>query len=169
MAVAIIGSLFILPAGAQVTARDVAEHHQRHGHEQWRGGTGDSGHQWVAYRRQARAINRYVRAVAANRLYACARDPHCAVKLASWLSHAPYSLVHAIVGCESGYRPDAANPSSSAGGLFQYLSGTWSGVAPSYGMGNHSRFETWPAAWVGANHIRDGGPSPWNASRHCWG
>lgn len=114
-------------------------------------------------------MNAYLRAVARNRLVACSREPHCAVRLASFLARGPYALQAAIVGCESGWDPAAANPSSSAGGLMQYLSGTWAGVAPSYGMAGRSRFETWPAAWVGANHLRDGGPGPWAASQHCWG
>jgi len=32
-----------------------------------------------------------------------------------------------ICNCESGFDPSAANPDSSARGLFQYLSSTWSG------------------------------------------
>lgn len=103
------------------------------------------------------------------RMARCGDDPHCAVKLASYLTGAPYGLVSRVVGCESGWNPGAANPSSSAGGLFQFLSGTWASLAPGWGMGGHSRFETWPAAVVGAGTIAQGGIGHWNASRHCWG
>jgi len=157
------------PASAEgVNAIDVAAMHERHGHAQWRQGQGDRGHRWSDYRREARQLRAYLRAVALRELVSCSREPHCAVKLASYLAGANYRLADAIVRCESGYDPSAANPSSSAGGLWQYLSGTWSGVAPIYGMGGRSRFETWPAAWVGANHLARGGTGPWAASAHCW-
>lgn len=157
------------PAGADVTAQDVAEIRIEHGHDQYRHGHGDEGHRWSDYQREARQINRYARAVALNQMATCSREPRCAVRLASFLAGAPYGLVDRIVTCESGYNPAAANPSSSAGGLMQYLESTWEGVAPIYGMAGHSRFEVWPAAWVGANHIARGGPSPWAASQGCWG
>lgn len=159
--------------GRQIDAEWVQCRHHADGHHQWRQGRGTEGHTWTAYRREARQVRAYLEAIARRRAHdrmaSCSRDPHCAVKLASFLTGAPYRLVHRIVGCESGYDPSASNPASSAGGLFQYLSGTWSGVAPSYGMGGRSRYEVWPAAWVGANHIDDGGPGPWAASQHCWG
>ena len=157
------------PAAGQVTPADRAAHHDAHGHAQWHHGHGTPGHTWQTYRSEARQINTYLRVVAANRMRACARDPRCAVRLAAYLARAPYRLADRIVGCESGYNPTAANPTSSAGGLYQYIEGTWSSTAPRYGMAGRSRFETWPAAWVGANHLRDAGPTPWAASRHGWG
>lgn len=98
----------------------------------------------------------------------CGREPHCAVRLASFLTGAPYGLVDRVVRCESGYRPDAANPSSTAGGLGQWLASSWSSHAPQWGMAGRSRFEVWPAALVTAGVISQGGISNWNASRECW-
>lgn len=152
-----------------MTAQDRAQIHDHHGHDQWRQGTGDRGHRWSDYQREARQIRRYARAVALNRLASCSREPHCAVRLASFLTGAPYGLVSRVVGCESGWSASAANPSSSAGGLFQFLSGTWNSLAPGWGMGGHSRFEVWPAAVVGSGTIAQGGIGHWNASRSCWG
>lgn len=142
--------------------------HAHHGHGQWRQGEGTPGHTWTAYRREARQLNRYFRAVAAQRMRDCGTEPHCAVRLASFLTHAPYRLVDRVVGCESGYDPSARNPSSSAGGLFQFLTGTWSSLAPGWGMGGRSRFEPWPAALVGAGTIAQGGIGHWAASESCW-
>ena len=155
------------PTPGQVTAHDIARAHDIHGHHQ-----GDPGHRWVDYQRQASQLRGYLRAVAraqaVDRMASCARDPHCAARLAAFLTRAPYRLFAAIIGCESGWNPSAANPSSTAGGLLQYLESTWAGVAPIYGMAGRSRFEVWPAAWVGANHLARGGPGPWAASQHCW-
>lgn len=142
--------------------------HEAHGHDQWRNGQGTEGHTWAVYRYEAAAVNAYLRAVARARFASCAREPRCAVRLASFLHHGPYRLIDAVVGCESGYRPDAANPSSSAGGLGQWLDSSWRSYSPRYGMGGRSRFEVWPAAYVTAGVISDGGISNWDASRHCW-
>lgn len=101
-------------------------------------------------------------------LAACMRDPRCAVQLASFYTGAPHGLVARVVGCESGWNPSAANPSSSAGGLFQFLDGTWRSMAPQWGMGGRSRFEVWPAALVGSGAIAQGGIGHWRASESCW-
>lgn len=156
------------PAHADVDAHDVAEIHEDHGHEQYRQGQGDRGHRWSDYQRQARQLNRYARAVAAQRMAACGREPRCAVRLASFLTGAPYSLVDRVVQCESGYDPNAQNPGSSAGGLMQFLDSTWRSLAPGWGMGGRSRFEVWPAALVGSGTIAQGGIDHWRASSHCW-
>lgn len=153
---------------APATAHDVARIHEAHGHHQWRQGRGDRGHRWSDYQRQARQLNRYLRAVAAGKLRTCGNEPHCAVRLASYLHRGPYRLIDRVVQCESNYRPEARSPISSAGGLFQFLEGTWRSSAPSFGMGGRSRFEVWPAAWVGSGMIAQGGIGHWNASRHCW-
>jgi len=156
------------PTPGRLTAHDVARHHQLHGHHQ-----GQPGHTWAHYRAQARQLNAWLvavaRAQAARRMAACANEPRCAVQLASYLTRAPYGLVARVVGCESGWNPGASNPASSAGGLFQFLAGTWASLAPQWGMGHRSRYEVWPAALVGAGTIAQGGIGHWNASRHCWG
>lgn len=157
-----------LPASAGVTARDVAVEHHQHGHDQWQRGRGERGHTWAAYKREARGINRYLKAVAFARLVRCASEPHCAVQLASFLTHAPYGLVDRVVACESGYDPGASNPSSSAGGLGQWLASSWASHAPQWGMGGHSRYEVWPAAYVTAGVIAQGGIGNWSPSRACW-
>lgn len=168
---AIVGGVAVAPAAssAPATAYTVADRHEAHGHDQWRSGAGTSGHTWTAYRREARQINAYVLAVALSKLARCASEPHCAVRLASFFTHAPHGLVAAVVGCESGWNPSASNPSSSAGGLFQFLDSTWRSMAPGWGMGGRSRYEVWPAAVVGSGAIAQGGIGHWEASRGCWG
>lgn len=42
----------------------------------------------------------------------------------------------AIMLCESGGKPDAKNPDSTASGLFQFLRGTWEWVRPHTGVGS---------------------------------
>lgn len=156
------------PASADVTATDVSEAHEAHGHHQWQHGRGTEGHTWAAYQREARALNRYLRAAAAAKMRQCGAEPHCAVRLASYLTDAPYRLVDGVVRCESGYDPNARNPSSSAGGLGQWLESSWNSHAPQWGMAGRSRFEVWPAALVTSGVIAQGGLSNWAASQHCW-
>lgn len=155
-------------AAADVSASDVAVRHEQHHHLQYRQGAGTPGHTWVAYQREARKLNAYLRAVAAAKLRSCGAEPHCAVRLASYFTHAPYGLVDAVVRCESGYDPGAANPSSTAGGLGQWLASSWASHAPAFGMAGRSRFEVWPAAYVTSGVIAQGGIGNWNASRSCW-
>lgn len=59
----------------------------------------------------------------------------------------------AVAACESGYNPNAVNPSSGASGVFQFLASTW--ATTSYA--GYSRFNAW--ANVNAAHqvfVRDG-------------
>ena len=73
--------------------------------------------------------------------------------------------------CESGGNYQAANPSSSARGAYQFLTGSWAayGHADRYGVSqahlatNAQQDEAALITWQ-----RDG-TRPWNASRHCWG
>ncbi len=73
--------------------------------------------------------------------------------------------------CESGGNYQAANPSSSARGAYQFLTGSWEayGHAARYGVSrahhatNAQQDEAALITWQ-----RDG-TRPWNASRHCWG
>lgn len=143
--------------------------HEDHGHQQWNNGQGTIGHTWPRYMREAAQLRAYLRAAARNKMMACSRDPHCAVRLASFMHHGPYRLIDSVVTCESGYNPAADNTSSTAGGLFQFLEGTWESSAPSFGMGGRSRYEVWPAAWVGSGMIAQGGIGHWAASQGCWG
>ncbi len=73
--------------------------------------------------------------------------------------------------CESRDNYTAANPSSSARGAYQFLTGSWAayGHATRYGV-SQAHLAT-PAQQDEAALItwqRDG-TRPWNASRHCWG
>jgi hypothetical protein len=45
-----------------------------------------------------------------------------------WGSGAQWNALSWIISHESGWRPTAQNPTSSAYGLFQFLNGTWAGV-----------------------------------------
>ncbi len=59
----------------------------------------------------------------------------------------------AVATCESGLNPNAANPHSSARGLFQFLSSTWAGTS----YASYSPFNAW--ANIQAAHqvfVRDG-------------
>lgn len=155
-------------ARAAPTASDVAALHARHGHAQYQHGRGTPGHTWRAYQREARQLRHYLAVLALRPLLACSLDPHCAVRLASFFTAAPYGLVDRVVSCESGYNPNARNPSSSAGGLGQWLESSWASHAPQWGMSGHSRFEVWPAAFVTSGVIATGGIGNWAASRGCW-
>ena len=68
--------------------------------------------------------------------------------------------------CESNWVSNAANPTSTARGLFQPLKGWWGGE---WGYPAFDPFDpvanTRFAAWL----YYEGGPSHWNASRSCWG
>ena len=93
-----------------------------------------------------------------------------------------------VAFCESGFRVDAANPTSSARGLFQLLApwrrdpGTGRTVwgwhytddgeklSAAAGLGISEADATWTIANVTVAHAiwERSGWSPWNASRHCW-
>jgi hypothetical protein len=72
-----------------------------------------------------------------------------------------------IASCESGYRHDAANKSSSARGVFQYLAGTWANT--SEGKKGTSVFDADANIRMAVTHIAVHGTAPWNESKGCWG
>lgn len=76
------------------------------------------------------------------------------------------NLPLAIAKCESGYRADAKNRSSTASGVFQWLASSWANQPP--GKAGISVFDAeaniQAAVWL----IAHGKSSPWNASKHCW-
>ena len=76
------------------------------------------------------------------------------------------SLPLAIAECESGFRWDAANRTSSARGVFQYLSGTWRGTPE--GRKGTSVLDTEAHIRMAVAQIATIGTGPWKASRHCW-
>lgn len=88
-----------------------------------------------------------------------------AIGLASVVYNVPRGTLLAVAACESGLRPAAENPTSTASGLFQFLywHRTRLGAA---GFSGHSPYAQ---AFQAAEWIRERGLAPWYASRHCWG
>jgi hypothetical protein len=78
-------------------------------------------------------------------------------------------LALSVIGCESHGDPGAANPSSSARGLFQHLASLWPERAAQAGHPGADildpRANIAVAAWL---VYHGGGWSHWNASGHCW-
>lgn len=85
-----------------------------------------------------------------------------------------------IAYCESGFNVLSQNKVSSAGGVFQFLDGTWiatvnqiiksdPALAAELGLkADLSQKKTSLNAVVGVWKIANGGISAWNASKHCW-
>ncbi|WP_239342184.1 transglycosylase family protein [Frankia sp. CiP3] len=73
-------------------------------------------------------------------------------------------VLAAIARCESGGNPKVVN-SIGAGGLFQFLPGTWHAVGGSGLPQNASVSEQWMRARI---LYAQQGTSPWYASKHCW-
>ena len=68
-----------------------------------------------------------------------------------------------IAKCESGLRPEAKNPTSTATGIFQIIIGTWDG--------NKCEGERWDFQdniKCAYKLYQSRGFQPWNASKHCW-
>lgn len=68
-----------------------------------------------------------------------------------------------IAKCESGLRPGAKNPTSTATGIFQIIIGTWDG--------NKCEGERWDFQdniKCAYKLYQSRGFQPWNASKHCW-
>lgn len=78
-------------------------------------------------------------------------------------------LAMAIMMCESGGDPDAANPVSSARGLFQHLGSAWPERAADAGWGGADILDPESNIAVAAWLVYEGGGwGHWNASGHCW-
>lgn len=75
----------------------------------------------------------------------------------------------AIMRCESGGNSRAANPVSTARGLFQHLGSAWPQRAAKAGWGGADIYDPEAniavAAWL---VYHGGGWRHWNASAHCW-
>jgi len=71
-----------------------------------------------------------------------------------------------IARCESGYRWDVRNKTSTATGVFQYLRGTW--ARTSEGRKGTSVQDADANIRMAVSHIAIRGTSPWNESKHCW-
>ena len=78
-------------------------------------------------------------------------------------------LAMRVMACESGGNPTAANPTSSARGLFQHLGSFWNKRAASAGWTGADIFDPEAnvavAAWL---VYHQGGWKHWNASASCW-
>lgn len=74
-----------------------------------------------------------------------------------------------IIRCESNGDPQAANPVSTARGLFQHLGSAWGKRSADAGFGGADIYDPEAnvavAAWL---VYHGGGWTHWNASGHCW-
>jgi len=73
----------------------------------------------------------------------------------------------AIARCESQFQWDAANPGSSARGVFQFVARTWARTLE--GRRGTSALDAEANIRMALRHMATIGTSPWNASRACWG
>lgn len=73
----------------------------------------------------------------------------------------------AVARCESGFKPGAQNPASSAAGVYQFINGTWAST-PS---GKRGLDQTDYKANIkeGVRLLTSGQESHWYASYNCWG
>ena len=67
-----------------------------------------------------------------------------------------------VMACESGGNPNAKNPTSTATGLFQFLTGTWAWSSVSAGWSGYSRLDPEAniavAAWLVDRSVRTNHP-----------
>ena len=82
-----------------------------------------------------------------------------------------FKLANAIIKAESGYKPDAKNPKSSASGIFQFIDSTFKRfcideykLTESLINKNDFRIQIDCAIIM----LESGMESHWNASRHIW-
>lgn len=76
-----------------------------------------------------------------------------------------------IIDCESNWNPTARNPRSTAGGLFQFLAGTWTREAEWFDAAvdprPDTRFDPAAATWLAARVVeRDRGWRQWECKQH---
>ena len=75
-----------------------------------------------------------------------------------------FYILDLIVKCESGWKPWAKNPNSTASGLFQFIGSTWS----RWSSPSHDVFNPYDNIDVAYKLYKAQGTSPWNASKTCW-
>jgi SLT domain-containing protein len=73
-----------------------------------------------------------------------------------------FDLLDRIIICESNYIATAANPNSSAKGIFQFISSTWD----SWGEGDV--LNAYDNIRAGVKLFKAKGVQPWLASKDCW-
>ncbi len=88
--------------------------------------------------------------------------------VSAYFAAADVETALAVISCESGGDPNAINPTSGAGGLFQHIPRYWPERAAAIGLPDASIFDpianVAAAAWL----VYTVGWSPWNASAGCW-
>jgi hypothetical protein len=71
-----------------------------------------------------------------------------------------------VANRESSFNPYARNPYSSAAGVFQWVSRSWTSYSYRYGYGGASVFNAYANIAVAAHAVADGGWGPWGGG--CW-
>ena len=72
----------------------------------------------------------------------------------------------AVAKCESGYRWNAKNGSSTASGVFEYIHSTW--INTEAGKQGLSVFDADANVHMAIKSIASGGINNWAASKKCW-
>ena len=107
------------------------------------------------------------RASDAERSFASARGfgVEHAIRLAAATFGVSLTEMNRVASCESGHNAFAHNPGSTAAGLFQWLSGSWS----AQGIPGFSVYDPYANAMAAARaRSLNGSWRQWNASRGCW-
>lgn len=79
------------------------------------------------------------------------------------------ATANCVITRESNWNPGAQNPNSSAGGLFQWLSGSWLVASHEAGWSGASRFDPVVAIAVSAYWVVHHGWSAWNGGNYSCG
>ncbi len=81
-----------------------------------------------------------------------------------WVSE---KLAMAIATCESWLNPNAKNKNSTAGGVFQFLDGTFKSSWKKYWIA-WNKFDAATNIELAMAKISNEWPAAWNASKNCW-
>ena len=76
-------------------------------------------------------------------------------------------LAERIIQCESSWRADAKNPSSSAYGLGQFIDGTWDYVQKKWGV-ELDRDNPDDQMYAVVRLLKEEGTKHWKESEYCW-
>ena len=76
-------------------------------------------------------------------------------------------LAERIIQCESSWRPNAKNPSSSAYGLGQFIDGTWDYVQKKWGV-ELDRDNPDDQMYAVVRLLKEEGTKHWKESEYCW-
>ncbi len=76
-------------------------------------------------------------------------------------------LAERIIQCESNWRPNAKNPSSSAYGLGQFIDGTWDYVQKKWGV-ELDRDNPDDQMYAVVRLLKEEGTKHWKESEYCW-